>query len=310
MDVSGLDSAFHALFASEDAGVADMPMKRMLPVRFGFVRSFVPGAIAVYAVARTVRQSPTSMLVDIDLVDTQGNVLHSCSGVRLIEAPSELAIDPRSIGYRISQWQHDRAHKPSRTLLPDEPRSQLEGNVLPEAASLAEALLLLEAGCLKASWSLLKSDSVATEPATPAEADQRIERQPFLRSALLWHLESRGLAVESEGAQVLAAECDLPEVSSIVRSLSARHPTMAIEAAALSRIEEFLGEVVASDPSASSKFNIVPWRHLESASNQLSILRAEIAAIVAVTPHICTAQLLPLMKVPLIDMVSEVAELS
>jgi aspartate racemase len=34
---------------------------------------------------------------------------------------------------------------------------------------------------------------------------------------------------------------------------------------------------------------------------------AEIAAIVAVTPHICTAQLLPLMKVPLIDMVSEVA---
>lgn len=35
---------------------------------------------------------------------------------------------------------------------------------------------------------------------------------------------------------------------------------------------------------------------------------AEVAAIVAVTPHICTAQLLPLLRIPLIDMVSVVAE--
>src|SRR5947209_16826875 len=31
------------------------------------------------------------------------------------------------------------------------------------------------------------------------------------------------------------------------------------------------------------------------------------AAIVAVTPHICTAQLLPLLRIPLVDMVSVVA---
>ena len=35
---------------------------------------------------------------------------------------------------------------------------------------------------------------------------------------------------------------------------------------------------------------------------------AEMAAIVAVTPHICTAQLLPLLKIPLIDMVAAVAD--
>jgi len=35
---------------------------------------------------------------------------------------------------------------------------------------------------------------------------------------------------------------------------------------------------------------------------------AEMAAIVAVTPHICTAQLTPLLKIPLIDMVSTVAD--
>jgi aspartate racemase len=35
---------------------------------------------------------------------------------------------------------------------------------------------------------------------------------------------------------------------------------------------------------------------------------AEMAAIVAITPHICTAQLLPLVRIPLIDMVSVVAD--
>jgi len=35
---------------------------------------------------------------------------------------------------------------------------------------------------------------------------------------------------------------------------------------------------------------------------------AEIEAIVAVTPHICSAQLVPLLRIPLIDMVSVVAD--
>lgn len=35
---------------------------------------------------------------------------------------------------------------------------------------------------------------------------------------------------------------------------------------------------------------------------------AEMAAIVAITPHICTAQLTPLLRIPLIDMVSVVAD--
>ena len=35
---------------------------------------------------------------------------------------------------------------------------------------------------------------------------------------------------------------------------------------------------------------------------------AEMTAIVAVTPHICTAQLLPLLRIPLIDMVAVVAD--
>src|SRR5206468_11172335 len=118
------------------------------------------------------------------------------------------------------------------------------------------------------------------DPPAMTAADKPIEWQPFLRSALLWHLESRGLAVEGDVTQALASECDLPEVSSIVRSLSVRHPTMATEAASLSRIAEFLGDVINGSPSASSKFSAAPWRHLENASNQIAGLRDEVGAAV------------------------------
>ena len=48
-------------------------------------------------------------------------------------------------------------------------------------------------------------------------------------------------------------------------------------------------------------------RYLNGFIDQTAAGGAEMAAIVAVTPHICTAQLLPLLRIPLIDMVSEVA---
>ncbi len=287
-DLTGIDSAFHALFASEDAGVADMPMKRMLPVRFGTVRTFAPGTIASYAVARTIRQSPTSMLVNVDLVDEHGKVLHSCDDVRLIEAPAELAVDPRSIGYRTTPWRRDRPNTPSSITLPAiEPPPGDTG--APGQDSLAEALLLLEAGCLKASWTVFDHarSAVAAADSAAAAGDNAGEWQPFLRSALLWHLESRALVVEGDGGQTLATECDLPEVSSIVRSLSVRHPTMSTEAAALSRIEEFLGDVINGHPATSARHSTAPWRHLENASNQIAVLRDEVGAAVRSTIACC-----------------------
>lgn len=48
-------------------------------------------------------------------------------------------------------------------------------------------------------------------------------------------------------------------------------------------------------------------RYLAGFVESTALGGAEMAAIVAVTPHICTAQLLPLLAIPLIDMVSEVA---
>ena len=49
-------------------------------------------------------------------------------------------------------------------------------------------------------------------------------------------------------------------------------------------------------------------RYLNGFVEQTAAGGAEMAAIVAITPHICTAQLLPLLRIPLIDMVSVVAD--
>jgi len=49
-------------------------------------------------------------------------------------------------------------------------------------------------------------------------------------------------------------------------------------------------------------------RYLNGFIDQTAAGGAEMAAIVAITPHICTAQLLPLLRIPLIDMVSVVAD--
>lgn len=48
-------------------------------------------------------------------------------------------------------------------------------------------------------------------------------------------------------------------------------------------------------------------RYLNGFIDETAAGGAEMAAIVAITPHICAAQLAPLLRIPLIDMVDEVA---
>ena len=113
IDFTALDSAFHALFASEEAGVADMPMRPMLPIRFGCLRSYVPGSAAAVATARTLKQSHTSLLVDIELYDSDGKLVLGAENVRLMNAPGEGAADPSSLSYRTTVWHLERAGCPS-----------------------------------------------------------------------------------------------------------------------------------------------------------------------------------------------------
>src|ERR1044072_780147 len=49
-------------------------------------------------------------------------------------------------------------------------------------------------------------------------------------------------------------------------------------------------------------------RYLNGFIDDMAAAGAEMAAVVAVTPHICSTQLTPLLKIPLIDMVSTVAD--
>jgi len=276
IDLTGLDTAFHALFATEEAGVADMPMKRMLPVRFGSVRAFADGVAATHAAARTVRQSLTSIVVDIDLFDTAGNVVLSAENVRLIEAPAELTVDPQSVTYHTAAWRLDRAGQAAVVGLPAE-MPGLPGNQ--PGKPLGEGLMLLEAGCLRAAWTAL-GDATSRDSA-PTESDREHEWQSFLRSAVLWHLETSGLAVEQDGERTLAEKCDLPDVDSIVTSLVVRHPEMAAEAASLSRLKEILDRMIAGDVSVPAEFGSAHWRQLAAASRQIAALRTAVIADVA-----------------------------
>lgn len=279
VDITAMDAAFHALFASEEAGVADMPMKRMLPVRFGCVRVFEPGAIATRVTARTLRQSLSSMVVDIDLWDEHGKIVATAQTVRLVEAPAELAADPKSLSYRTSAWHLERAGLPS-TLVPG--HVDVERPV-GSAAALSEALLLLEAGTLRATWSALKIRP-PVEPPTSDEAtagDDGSSWASFLRSGLLWHLEAKNLAEDRDGARILVPACDLPEIDSIVSTLLVRHPAMGAEAASVSRLENIIGRLSDGDPTAVSELGSPHWRNLGLSSNQISWLRDAVVSDVA-----------------------------
>ncbi|MDB5487557.1 MAG: hypothetical protein JWQ58_1272 [Reyranella sp.] len=269
IDITALDAAFHALFASEEAGVADMPMKRMLPVRFGTVRVFESGVIATRVTARTLRQSLSSMVVDIDLWDEHGKIVVTAQNVRLVEAPAELAVDPKSLSYRTAAWQLERAGMPS-TLAPGHVDMERPAG---SAAALSEALLLLEAGTLRATWSALQGSSILPEAQNEGASDDEAPWANYLRSALLWHLEAKNLAVDRDGVRTLAPTCDLPEISSIASTLLVRHPTMAAEAASVSRLENIIGRLSNGDPTAVSELGSPHWRNLGLASNQISWLR-------------------------------------
>jgi acyl transferase domain-containing protein/NADPH:quinone reductase-like Zn-dependent oxidoreductase/acyl carrier protein len=281
-DLTAFDTAFHALFASEPAGVADMPMKRMLPVRFGCVRAFAPGAIASHAVARTIRQSLTSIVVDIELYDSEGKFILSADNVRLIEAAAEMMAGAQSLTYQMTSWQLDRAGE--RSVL--EPSVAADLPLNEESAAFGEALLLLEAGCLRSTWAAFTTQGIDNLAST--RGDRAVpDWAAFLHSALLWHLESRDLAVECDGRKVIAASCELPDVSSIVSSLALRHPTMAAEAAGLARIEELLGRIGGGEPDVPADFNTIHWRQLATASSQSRLLHQAVLADVEDTINRC-----------------------
>ena len=279
IDITALDAAFHALFATEEAGVADMPMKRMLPVRFGCVRVFQSGAVVTRVTARTLRQSPSSIVVDIDLWDENGTIVVTAQNVRLVEAPAELVTDPRSLTYRTAAWHLERAGSPSTLASRHVAVERSAGS----AAALSEAFLLLEAGTLRATWSALRSNPPRElqDSQEQAGAGDGASGASFLRTALLWHLEAKKLAVDFDGTRVVAPTCDLPEIDSIVSTLLLRHPVMGAEAASVSRLESIIGRLSEGDPTAVSELGSPHWRNLGVASNQIGWLRDAVARDVA-----------------------------
>jgi len=264
-DLTAFDSAFHTLFATEEAGVADQPMTRMVPIRLGCVRLYKPGVAATTVIARTVRQSLTSITLDIELRDEKGEIVLAADEARLIEAPAEAPTDLAALGYRTTVWQLDREGAASR--LP--PLREMVVAATDAPASFDESLLLLEAGCLRSAWQAL-----AAEDEVPAEGKEvTASWREFYRASLLWHLELRKFAYEKDGKLIPSQTCDLPQVASILGSLTTRHPTMTVEAASLARIDEILGRLLSADPDATEELTSAHWRNLGLASSQTLLLR-------------------------------------
>jgi len=282
-DFTGFDAMFHALFAAEDAGVADQPMTRMLPVSFGCVRLFVPGAIATRGVARIRRQSATSIVADMELFNARDEVILTADNARLLHVPAAGAVDPDSLKHNVTVWSDQLAFAPSSLALAA--RLEASDETMAHEAQLAEALLLLEAGCLRSAWNVLSKAAETDIAAADAEHDDGPEDldpgsgwKPFLRAALWSHLAARGLATADGNGHANANTCNLPDVPSIVGSILLRHPTMAGEAAGLSRIEELLG------PLLDGREDTVPFltggyrRELRESSRHVAFLRQSVLA--------------------------------
>jgi hypothetical protein len=50
-------------------------MTRMVPIRLGCVRLYKPSVVAKFVIVRTIRQSPTSITLDIELRDDKSDIV-------------------------------------------------------------------------------------------------------------------------------------------------------------------------------------------------------------------------------------------
>ena len=203
-------------------------------------------------------------------------------GVRLIEAPRGGSAGCALARYRTTRWQLARPGR-SAVSLPAVRDSQPGAGRAQAAAAASEALLLLEAGCLRAAWEAFRGDTPAALRDPPAideaDGDEADGEWPaYLCSSLLWHLETKGLVVDDEGRPALAESCSLPPVGTVVRSLVSRHPTMAIEAAGLSRIGDIVHRVVAGDATVHGELESAHWRQLDVVAQQVALLRGAVLA--------------------------------
>jgi len=284
-DVTGLDAAFHALFASEEAGVSVGPLTRMLPIRFGRLRVYAPGATATQAVARTIRRTATSVVADIKLLDEAGSVVLLAQDVRFVEAPVASAADARSFLYTDTYRWLDRPGRASSVDGPPLERVASAADGDSPGASAPSSSVLIEAACLRMAWSASGPGAIAApSDLPPSPASQEGDKPPwlpFLRSALLWYLDAKGLASHDHVRATPMPTCDLPDVGAIVRSLLELDPTMTAEAAMLSRLGEILPDLLAGCDAAHDEFASTRWRELSMSCRQMRRIDGAVLAAAA-----------------------------
>jgi acyl transferase domain-containing protein/acyl carrier protein len=224
----------------------------MVPWRFGRVRLLRPeGARPVQARLHVTRDGPRSVCADILLLDNSGAVVAELLECWFVDVVLGRHVDPAQRSFRV-------ASVPSLDPLANETVPDLFARAMRAAASVPagaanDGALLAEAFATHTAFAAMTA-LAGGERAGFALADLvqagRLHpaREALARRLLSW-LELDGLASERLGQWSLAAECDLPPVDQLWRSLLFDVPDAVAEVALLGVVGEQLAAMLRREPT-------------------------------------------------------------
>jgi phthiocerol/phenolphthiocerol synthesis type-I polyketide synthase C len=274
LDPTALDASMHGLLAF-DASAGALPKEaRFLPVRFGRIRLLAAGAVIARARLILVKRTERSATVDIDLRDGQGTLVAEVRGLRFTAAPADDLESNGGLVYRMRCVRLDRSGEPS----PLSVTAAVANGASPVQSGVAAGQALLEMACLRTAWDSLGAGAQAVAVGEDEEGESGAH---FVRAAVLWALEARGLAATRDGHDLAAAAlCDLPPLPDTIRRLVNEHPTFGLEAACVTHIGNILPRLLSSMQGTPRRAaSAVMARQLATGSTVLSELRTQAAAI-------------------------------
>lgn len=229
LEPTELDASFHGLFALLDEGRLAAPGKGFIPVHFGEVRLFRPCEPVARAHICRLRASSESLVADLDLMAADGSTIATLREARFAAIALLKHVDTDRLAYHFAGQltalpgeaqasgipELEVALDAARRWLADEMRNDVE-----------EPRLLMEAAAERIVFDALldMSGSDGHIDLSPRfDADER-KAPPQYLAALVKIAEEAGLIdIGQQGAR-LAADCPLPPLSDIIRTVLAENP--------------------------------------------------------------------------------------
>lgn len=235
LDPARLDSCFHGLiliFADKAAAARAVPY---VPVRFGAVRLFAPGAVIARARLVVARHDERAIIADFSLYDPEDGLVATLHDIRFQALPSSRATDAADV----SIVQRRRLACEPTAARVDPPlkaaalgRAARQRQLLqPDDGPLAPDVVLLEGWAI--SLALFVARALATEHEVDVDSLVGRERLPAASrpwfEGLLLALERSGLAQKQGRIWSIDRDTVLPAHDQILRGFAADHPQFGAE---------------------------------------------------------------------------------